>query len=137
MVSLYLDGKIHDFPNKFKELIKKKGDCDIIIGTDSNSHSSEWNCSSTDSRGELLEQFLIDNNLTCLNVGNNPTFQNGSGNTSIIQVCNKTQSVIVNGIIGYNRYRAQSTLEEQGKPVIQQTKARVFLENGNRNLLIF
>ena len=24
LVSLYLDGKVHDFPNKFKELIRKK-----------------------------------------------------------------------------------------------------------------
>ena len=86
LVSLYLDGKVHNFPNKFKELILKKGDCDIIIGTDSNSHSSVWNCTYTDRRGELLEQFLIDNNLTCLNVGNNPTFQNGSGDTLIIDL---------------------------------------------------
>ena len=86
LVSLYLDGKVHDFPNEFKELILKKSDCDIIIGTDSNSHSTVWNCPSTDKRGELLKQFLIDNNLTCLNVGNNPTFQNGSGDTLIIDL---------------------------------------------------
>ena len=83
LVSLYLDGKVHDFPNKFKDLIRKKGNCDIIIGTNSNSQSTVWNCPSSDKRGELLEQFFIDNHLTCLNVGNNPTFQNGSGNTSI------------------------------------------------------
>ena len=45
-----------------------------------------WNCQSTNRRGELLEQFLIDNNLTCLNVGNNPTFQNGPRDTSIIDL---------------------------------------------------
>ena len=44
-----------------------------------------------------------------------------------IQVCNKTQSVIVNVIIGYNRYRAQSTLEEQGKPVFRTDKSHSFL----------
>ena len=86
LVSLYLDGKVLDFPDKFKELIRKKGDCDIIIGTDSNSHSTVWNCPSSDKRGELIEQFLIDNDLTCLNVGNSPTFRNGAGNTSIIDL---------------------------------------------------
>ena len=86
LVSLYLDGKVHDFPNEFKDLIRKKGNCDIIIGTDSNSHSTVWNCPFSDKRGELLEQFLINNNLTCLNVDNNPTFRNGSGNTSIIDL---------------------------------------------------
>ena len=86
LVSLYLDGKVLDFPDKFKELIRKKGDCDIIIGTDSNSHSTVWNCPSSDNIGELIEQFLINNDLTCLNVGNSPTFQYGAGNTSIIDL---------------------------------------------------
>ena len=86
LVSLCLDGKVHDFPDKFKDLFRKKGDCDIIIGTDSNSLSTVWNCQSSDKRGELIEQFIIDNDLTCLNVGNSPTFQNGAGNTSIIDL---------------------------------------------------
>ena len=86
LVSLYLDGKVLDLPNEFKELIHKKGDYDIIIGTDSNSHSTVWNCPLTDKRGELINQFLIDNYLTCINVGNNPTFCSGAGNTSIIDL---------------------------------------------------
>ena len=45
-----------------------------------------WNCPSTDKIGELLEQFLIDNNLSCLNVGNNPAFLNGAGNSTIIDL---------------------------------------------------
>ena len=61
-----------------------RGDYDIIIGTDSNSHSMVWNCSLTNKRGELLGTFLIYNNLFCCNIGNNPTFINGSGHSSII-----------------------------------------------------
>ena len=45
-----------------------------------------WNCPATNKRGELLEQFVIDNNLSCLNVGNNPTFKNGSGYSTIIDL---------------------------------------------------
>ena len=87
LVSLYLDSKVLSFPNEFKELIHKKGDYDILIGTDSNSHSTVWNCPATDRRGELLEEKnLIDKNLSCLNVGNNPTFKNGSGDSTIMDL---------------------------------------------------
>ena len=84
LVSLYLDSTVLSFPNEFKELIQNKGDYDILIGTDSNSHSTVWNCPATKKRGELLEKFLIDNNLSSCNVGNIPTFVNGSGYSMII-----------------------------------------------------
>ena len=75
LVSMYLDQDILDFPPKFRELILKRGDCDIIIGTDSNVPSTVWNCTNTNNLGEFIEDFLIENNLTCLNVGNNSTFE--------------------------------------------------------------
>ena len=40
----------------------------------------------TNKRGELLEKIIIDNNLSCCNVGNNPTFVNGSGFSTIIDL---------------------------------------------------
>ena len=40
LVSIYFNINIMDFPPEFKELILKRGDCDIIIGTDSNAHST-------------------------------------------------------------------------------------------------
>ena len=86
LVSLYLDSKVLGFPDKFKDLIRHKGNYDILIGTDSNSHSTLWNCPASDKQGELLEQFLFYNNLSCLNVGNNPTFRNGSGDSTIIDL---------------------------------------------------
>ena len=48
LVSLYINSKVLGFPNEFKELIRNIGDNDIIIGTDSNSHSTVWNSPSTD-----------------------------------------------------------------------------------------
>ena len=57
-----------------------------LSGTDSNSHSTVWNCPKTDRRGELVEDFLITNNLQCVNVGNIPTFCSGAGRTSIINI---------------------------------------------------
>ena len=86
LVSLYLDCKVLGFPKEFEDLICNLGNNDILIGTDSNSHSTVWNSPSTDKRGELLEFFLIDNNLSCCNVGNNPTFVSGSDFSSIIDL---------------------------------------------------
>ena len=83
---MYMDGKKHEFPKEFIELIAKKGQCDILVGTDSNSHSTVWNYPRTDRRSELVEDFLITNNLQCVNVGNRPTFRSGAGCTSIIDI---------------------------------------------------
>ena len=49
-------------------------------------NSTVWNCPRTDRRGELVEDFLISNNLQCVNVGIRPTFRNYSGNSSIIDI---------------------------------------------------
>ena len=86
LVSMFLNIKVLDFPPEFLELVWKKGECDILIGSDSNSHSTVWNCPSTNKHGELVEDFLITNNLKCLNIGNNPTFRNTQGHTSIIDI---------------------------------------------------
>ena len=48
LVSMYLDQKVPNFPPEFIELIRKKGECDILIGTDSNAHSTVLNCPQTD-----------------------------------------------------------------------------------------
>ena len=48
LVSLYLDIKIHEFPSEFIQLIANIGDCDILVASDTNSHSTVWNCPRTD-----------------------------------------------------------------------------------------
>ena len=83
---MYLDNKVLDFPPEFIELVRKKGECNILISSDSNAHSTVWNCPCTDKHGEFVEDFLITNNLKCLNIGNNPTFKNAQGFTSIIDI---------------------------------------------------
>ena len=75
-----------EFPQEFIDLIANKGTCSVLVGTDSNAHSTVWNCSSTNRRGELVEDFLITNNLQCVNVGNRPTFRHAMGWTSIIDI---------------------------------------------------
>ena len=56
LVSLYLDCKVLGFPKEFEDLIRNKiGNNDILIGTDSNSHSTVWNSPSTDKRGDIVK----------------------------------------------------------------------------------
>ena len=83
---MYLDGNKLEFPQEFIDLIANKGTCSVLVGTDSNAHSTVWNCSSTNRRGELVEDFLITNNLQCVNVGNRLTFRHAMGWTSIIDI---------------------------------------------------
>ena len=74
------------YPSEFIQLIANFVNCDILVASDSNAHSTVWNCSKTDRRGELVEDFLITNNLQCVNVGNRPTFRSGAGRTPIIDI---------------------------------------------------
>ena len=66
-----MDQSIPHFPSEFIDLLKKVGSADIIVGSDTNSHCTLWNCTFTDSRGEFVEDLIIQNNLQCLNMGNN------------------------------------------------------------------
>ena len=81
-----MDQNIQDFPREFKDLVCKCGNADILIGTDSNSHCTVWNCTETDNQGEFIKYFFIENNLACLNVGNNWTFESACGFKSIIDI---------------------------------------------------
>ena len=44
LVSLYLDIKLHEFPSEFIQLIANIGNCDILVASDTNAHSTCWNC---------------------------------------------------------------------------------------------
>jgi ribonuclease HI len=48
----------------------------LLVGCDSNAHSTEWGSTGTNRRGEFLLRFLLSNNLHILNIGNHPTFKN-------------------------------------------------------------
>ena len=86
LVSMYLDGNNLELPPQFINLIANKGTCSVLIGADSNAHSSLWNSATTNRRGEMVEDFIITNNLQCVNVGNRPTFRHALGWTSIIDI---------------------------------------------------
>lgn len=46
----------------------------IIMGADANAHHHIWGSSDTNTRGECIFDFILDNNLVVLNQGSEPTF---------------------------------------------------------------
>jgi ribonuclease HI len=68
----------------------------LIIGTDCNSHHVTWGSSDTNSRGELLFEFLMESSLVCANVGSEPTFVTSSRSEvlDITMVNQKAQGLV-------------------------------------------
>ena len=61
----------------------KKVNKEIIIGTDSNSHSQLWMSESDNYRGEIFEDFISQNNLFVSNIGNKNTYDCATGKSII------------------------------------------------------
>ena len=76
IVSTYLDIKKDVVPTWLDDIVEyaKKRGYALLIGMDSNAHSVLFGPESN-SRGEQLEEFIIDNGLAVENIGNTPTFQ--------------------------------------------------------------
>ena len=57
----------------------------LLMGADTNCHSSLWGCDENNSRGDVLEEWIIQNNLCVVNKGHEKTFVSHLG-SSIIDV---------------------------------------------------
>ena len=73
--------------NIIKNLVKfcLNNDYPLIIGSDSNAHSSSWGCEDTNKRGIEFDNLIINQDLIINNIGNTPTFVNHLG-SSIIDI---------------------------------------------------
>ena len=60
----------------------------LVMGIDSNAHSEMWGSLDLNARGEILEEFIMGNNLTILNRGRVPTFTGGGGTVIDITLSN-------------------------------------------------
>ena len=85
--SLYLDIEIKPTNTVFMELVKecKKRKLPLIVGMDSNAHSSMWGAEDTNDRGRELEEVFFELDLVVLNQGSEYTFDAGN-RKSIIDV---------------------------------------------------
>ena len=75
LVSVYMDGTVQRIPKQLIDLMESGGDKKIIVGADTNAHSTLWGYDRSTARGDLLEEFIFQYDLTCLNNGNTPTFK--------------------------------------------------------------
>jgi hypothetical protein len=66
----------------------------LLIGTDANAHSPMWG-GKENPRGKALEEYFVMNEITCMNVGSSPTFQQGDKSSIIdLTLINKHASWI-------------------------------------------
>ena len=64
----------------------------LVIGIDSNAHSSLWGSEESNRRGEILEEWLLTNGLFVANVGDSPTFT-GRGSNTIVDITVSTMDI--------------------------------------------
>ncbi len=83
IVSAYLDIEVNEIPVELLRLLAQHGQKPIILGMDSNSHSTLWGSKDTNRRGERLEERIALHNLCVLNEGQTPTFVSPLGSTVI------------------------------------------------------
>ena len=69
----YSGKEAYSMLDKVAEFAEKQG-CRILIGADSNAHSSLWGCEINNQRGDEMEEWFILNQFAVANVGDTPTF---------------------------------------------------------------
>ncbi len=85
LASIYLDIKFDTITNNLKNLVEycsQKG-VPLIAGIDSNAHNTVWGSPENNTRGEELEEFLLENSLFLMNRGGKPTFVTDYSKTHI------------------------------------------------------
>ena len=81
---MYCDGNFDDPVSLLSSLpMKVLNNC--VISCDTNAKSSTWNAHNDDARGGKFDDFLILNNLVCINDRNQgPTYIDNAGHSSFI-----------------------------------------------------
>ena len=85
IASLYLDITQNVITDELKDLIltSRNLKAHLIVCMDSNAHSQLWGNRDDNPRGEMLEQYLFQNDLFLHNKGNTPTFSSHLGESFI------------------------------------------------------
>jgi len=98
IVSAYLDINDNNINDKLVKIVEfcNANNHELIIGCDSNAHSSLWGCTSNNRRGDMVEEFIFENNLSVENVGNTYTFDSPIGKSIIdITLTNERASQVI------------------------------------------
>ena len=83
IVSVYCDGLKKEVPCEVVKLLQENRGANFLICMDTNAHSSMWGCDETDPRGEMMEDFIVSNNLVVVNKGKSATYIKGGARTII------------------------------------------------------
>jgi len=80
-----MDINYNNINDELEKIVKfcNRNNHELIIGCDSNAHSSLWGCEDNNQRGDMIEDFIFENNLNIENVGNTYTFQSPVGKSII------------------------------------------------------
>ena len=81
-LDITLDSVISDTLQKVLDFSRVKN-IPILIGCDSNSHSTLWGCDSNNARGDIVEEWILHNELSIINSGNVKTFVSTRGSSII------------------------------------------------------
>ena len=93
IVSVYADIQLPHLPEELDQLLGERGDCDIIISMDANAHSPMWGSLASNSRGDMMEEYIFQHNLVICNRGSVPTFV-ARGSATIVDVTLCSRSMI-------------------------------------------
>lgn len=98
LCSIYLPGDTEDFKEDLNYITNIKKYCDIhkrelIIGGDFNSHNKIWGDTKTTTRGDETLELIIREGLYLLNKGTTPTYDQGNGRTSVIDLTLATKRI--------------------------------------------
>ena len=74
LVTVYADIKFSDLPKELDCLLEERRGCDIVISMDANAHSPMWGSLTSNTRGDMIEEFIFQHSLVVCNSGLTPTF---------------------------------------------------------------
>ena len=83
--SVYLPPSLKWRKADIEDLVNQLPPPVLILG-DFNAHSTSWGCTNTDSKGKVIEDFLLQSNLSILNNGSSTYLHPGTGSTSAIDL---------------------------------------------------
>ena len=90
VVSVYCDININCVPLQLEKLLGDKKGCDILISMDANAHSPMWGSMDSNSRGNMVEEFIFLHDLQVCSKGSSPTFVGrGTGTAIDITLCTR------------------------------------------------
>ena len=83
VVSAYHDITLFPVMQELEAILNSNPRSPVIIGSDTNAHSTTWGCDRNNTRGDQLEEFIANQSLSIANVGRQPTFVTSAAQTII------------------------------------------------------